>query len=162
MIIKEANSEQISKIIDLWIEFMKEHDEIIINENSELKEFEIKDENMGDAYSKFLKSHIESEDGVVFIAEENGEIVGYTLIFIKDEIPIYKNKKIGYISDLYVKKDFRNKGISSRLMDKSMEWFKEKKIKFISAPLYSDNKFAHSLCKKWGFVDYKVEVRKKI
>lgn len=162
MIIKVANSEHIPKIVDLWIEFMKEHDEIIINENSELKEFEIKDKNIGDAYSKFLKSNIESENCAIFIAEENGDIVGYTLIFIKDEIPIYKNKKIGVISDLYVKKDFRGRGISSKLMESSMEWFKEKGIKFISAPLYPTNKFAHSLTKKWGFVDYKVEVRKKI
>jgi len=162
MIIKKANSGDIPKIVDLWLEFMKEHDQIIINENSLLKEYEIKDENMEDSYSGFLKSNFESEDGAIFIAEENGEIIGYTLFFIKDEIPIYKNKKIGYISDLYVKKDFRNKGISSKLKDKSIEWFKEKGIKFISAPLYPDNKFAHSLTKKWGFVDYKVEVRKKI
>lgn len=162
MIIKKANSEDIPKIVDLWLEFMKEHDKIIINENSLLKEYEIKDENMGDSYSEFLKTHIESEEGVVFTAEENGEIIGYALIFIKDEIPIYKNKKIGIISDLYVKKDFRNHGISSKLKDKSIGWFKEKGIKFISAPLYPDNKFTHSLTKKWGFIDYKVEMRKKI
>lgn len=88
MIIKEGNLDYIPKIVDLWIEFMNEHDEIIINENSELKDFEIKDENMGDSYGEFLKQNIESEDGIVFIAEENGDIVGYTLIFIKDEIPI--------------------------------------------------------------------------
>lgn len=162
MIIKEANLSDVPRIVDLWIEFMKEHDNIIINENPKLKEFEIKDNNMGGSYKEFLNSHIESKDGAVFIAENNGEIVGYALIFIKDEIPIYKNKKIGCASDLYVKKNFRNKGVSSKLRDKSIEWFKEKGIKFLSAPMYPDNKFVHSLFKKWGFFDYKIEMRKKI
>ena len=76
--------------------------------------------------------------------------------------PTYKNKKIGIISDLYIKKNFRNRRISSKLKDRFIEWFKEKGIRFIAAPLYPDNKFAHSLTKKWGFVDYKLEVRKKI
>ena len=162
MIIKEANLSDVPKIADLWIEFMKEHDNIIINENPKLKEFEIKDNNRDGSYKEFLNSHMESKDGTVFIAENNGEIVGYALIFIKDEIPIYKNKKIGCASDLYVKKNFRNKGISSKLRDKSIEWFKEKGIKFLSTPMYPDNKFVHSLFKKWGFFDYKIEMRKKI
>lgn len=33
MVIKEANLSDVSQIVDLWIEFMKEHDNIIINEN---------------------------------------------------------------------------------------------------------------------------------
>jgi len=162
MIIKEATLDDIPRIVDLWIEFMKEHDNLIINENPKLKEFEVKDKNMGESYKEFLKSHIESPDGIVFIVQENEEIVGYALLFIKDEIPIYQNKKIGYASDLYVKKNFRNKGISSKLRDKALEWFKEKGMKFVAAPLHSDNKFAHSVYKKWGFFDYKIEMRKKI
>jgi GNAT superfamily N-acetyltransferase len=162
MIIEEAKIEDVPRIVQLWLEFMKEHDEIIIKENSELSECEIKDGNMGEKYREFLISHIESKDGAVFIAKENNEIVGYCLIFIKDEIPIYKNKKIGCASDLYVKKNFRNQGISSKLGDKSIKWFKEKRIKFVSAPMYPDNRFAHSIFKKWGFFDYKVEMRKKV
>lgn len=160
--LKEANLDDVPKIVDLWVEFMEEHDNIIVNENPKLKEFEIKENNMGESYKEFLKFHINSSEGTVFIAEENGEIIGYALIFIKDEIPIYQNKKIGVASDLYVKKNFRNKGISSELGDKSFAWFKEKGINFVSAPMYPDNKFAHSLFKKWGFFDYKIEMRKKI
>lgn len=162
MIIKEAQLKQIPEIVKLWKEFMIEHDEIIITENPKLQELEIKDSQMETSYLEFLKLQLKSAKGTVFIAEENNKIVGYTLILIKDEIPIYQNKKIGCISDLYVKKNFRNRGLSSRLKDKSIEWFKEKGIKFVSVPLYPDNKFAHSLYQRWGFFDYKLEMRKKI
>ena len=162
MTIKEAEVSDVSSIVKLWIEFMNEHDKIVISENSELQEFEVKEDNMEKSYEEFLKSHIDSPDGTIFIALEDNIIIGYTLIFIKDEIPIYKNKKIGYISDLYVKRDYRTKAISSELKDKSFEWFKGKGIKFIAVPLYPDNKHAHSVYKKWGFFDYKVEMRKKI
>lgn len=162
MLIKEANLENVSKIVDSWIEFIEEHDKIVISENPELEEYEKKISNMGDNYKEFLESHIKSEKGVVFIAEEDGEIVGFTLIYIKDEIPIFENKKVGFISDLYVKKEFRNRKISSKLRDKSLEWFKDKGLKFVSLAMHPDNKFAHSVYKKWGFFDYKVEMRKKI
>lgn len=162
MIIKKATLGDVPKIVDLWIEFMEEHDYIIISENSNLRGYEIKDKEMKKTQRKFLKSHIKSTKGDVFIAEENGGVVGYTLIFIKDEIPIYKNKKIGYISDLYVKKGFRNRGISSKFKDKSMEWFKKRGVRFIAVPVYPANKLAHSVYKNWGFLDYKLEMRKKI
>ncbi|MBW2976781.1 GNAT family N-acetyltransferase [Candidatus Woesearchaeota archaeon] len=162
MAIKEAELSDIPKIVDLWIEFMKEHDNIIFNENPGLKEFEIKDKNIDKSYWEFLKFHIESPDGAVFIAKENKEIAGYTLIFIKDEIPIYKNKKIGYISDLFVKKDFRSRALSSKLRDESIKWFEGKGIEFIALSMYPSNKLAHSIYKGWGFIDYKMEMRKKI
>lgn len=162
MIIKKADSNRVNEIVDLWLEFMDEHDKIIINDNPVLKNYESKDKNMGESYKEFLKSYIESDKGIVYLAEENEEIIGYTLIFIKNEIPIYENKKVGYISDLYVKKDFRKKGISTQLKDRSLEWFKDKGIKIIAVPMYPDNKHAHSLYKKWGFIDYKFELRKII
>ncbi|MBI5393396.1 GNAT family N-acetyltransferase [Candidatus Woesearchaeota archaeon] len=162
MIIKKAKINDIPIIVRLWYEFMNEHNKIIISENSELKDFEIKEERMQDNYEEFLRTHIESFDGTVFIALENEEIIGYILIFIKDEIPIYKNKKIGYISDLYVKKELRKKAVGSKLKDKSFGWFKEKGIKFVAVPMYPDNKHAHSIYKKWGFFDYKLEMRRKI
>ena len=162
MIITEAKLDDVLSIVNLWTEFMKEHDNIVISENPKLEDFQAKDENMEKNYEDFLKSTIESSDGKVFLALDNDEIAGFTLISIKDEIPIYKNKKIGRINDLYVKKGHRGRAISSALKDRSLEWFKSKGINSVSIPMYPDNKHAHSVYKKWGFFDYKVEMRKKI
>ena len=84
------------------------------------------------------------------------------MVFIKDNIPIFELKELGYFSDLYVKKQFRKLGISSKLRDEAIKWFKKKKMKYISIALYPDNKFAHSVYKKWGFMDYHIEMRREI
>ncbi len=160
MEIKEADSKDAPKIVDLWLEFMKEHDDIVLNKNPKLKKFTIKDKEMKRVYKKFLGANIRSKSGTAFIAKENNAIAGYTLVLLKDEIPIFKNKKIGYISDLYVKKGFRKQGISSKLKDKAVQWLTKKDVKFISLSVYSANNAAHSIYKKWGFIDYKIEMRK--
>lgn len=161
MKIEEANVGHVPELVDMWLGFMKELDETIIGKNPKLLEHEIKDEKMGESYRKFLESKIGSENGTVFIAREGRELAGYTLIFIKDEIPIYKNKKLGYISDLYVKKAFRKMNMSSALMEKATEWFRKKGMTFIAIPVSHDNKIAYAIYKKWGFIDYKIDMRKK-
>lgn len=117
---------------------------------------------MGEKYEAFVKTHIKSKNGIVYLVLNENEIVGYALVFVKDEIPIYRCRKLGYISDLYVKDGFRKQGISTELKNKSIAWLKNKGLKCVVVPLYPANKFAHSIYKKWGFFDYKIEMRKKI
>ncbi|MEK6972518.1 MAG: GNAT family N-acetyltransferase [archaeon] len=162
IVIKEADISYVPKIVDLWVEFMAEHDKIIIDADPKLKDFEIKEKGMGPIYEKFLRLNFESKKGTVFIAEADKALVGYILVFIKDEIPIYENKKVGYVSDLYVKEQFRHKGISSELMNKAIGWFKQKKLKVAAIPLYAANKHAYSIYKKYGFMDYRLEMRRKV
>ena len=141
---------------------MKEHDQIILKNDPRLKVFEAKRDDMGKKYATFIGTYIGKKNGVIFLAIENRTVVGYILVFIKDEIPIYKCKQIGYISDLYIKSGFRSQGLSSKLKNQAIAWFKRKNISYIAVPLYLANKTAHSIYKKWGFFDYKVEMRMKI
>ncbi|MFH2106759.1 MAG: GNAT family N-acetyltransferase [Candidatus Micrarchaeota archaeon] len=162
--IREASFEDLPQIVMLWSEFMKEHDQIVISADPKLKEFVAKDEKgmIEGKYFSYVEKTMKAGDGTVFIAEESGKLVGYILTLINDEIPIFKTKKLGYISDLYVTNRFRKKGISSKLRDCAIEWFKKKGINVISIRVYPANRSAHSIYKKWGFFDYHVEMRRRI
>lgn len=162
VLIREATTKDIPAIVDMWEEFMQNHDETLIKENTQLKFYLSKNKNAAQNYKKFVQKHIKSKNGIVYMAEVNGKIAGFTLMFIKDEIPIFKIKKIGFGSDLYVKKEFRRMNISSKLTAQAIKWLKKKEIKCVSLTLYNDNKLAHSIYKKWGFFDYKIEMRKLI
>ena len=94
--------------------------------------------------------------------DNNGTIVGYNLVQIKSTIPIFKNKKVGHLADLYMQKEFRGQGLSTKLRDASMRWFKKNNVKSISINVYPDNPHAYKIYKKWGFFEYKIEMRKKI
>lgn len=159
--VRKASLEDVPAISAMWQEFMAEHDATVLEENKGLAPYVAKREEAAENYTEFLRKQIGGE-GAALVAKEGGETAGYTLLLIKDEIPIFKIKKVGWISDLFVKKQFRGKGISTALMDKAIEWFKEKGVQHVSVPLYCDNKAAHSVYKKKGFLDYKLEMRKEI
>lgn len=162
MIIRKANLKDVPTIVKLWKEFMKDHDKIVIKENPKLKPHLVKKKDAADIFRKMIQKNIRSKNGVVHIAEVDGKSAAYSLIFIKDNIPVYKLEKIGYMSDMFVRKEFRGLRISSKFKDEAIKWFKKKRINYISLKVYPENKHAHSIYKNWDFFDYQIDMRRKI
>jgi len=162
MIIRKAKLKDVPIIVDLWKEFMKYHDEILIKKNKQIKPHLIKKKNAPRIFRKFVRKNILSKNSIVFIVEVGGKPVGYSLNYIKNNIPIFNVGKIGYICDLFVKKEFRGQRMSTKLKNEAINWFKKKSIKYVSITVHNYNEHAHSIYKKWGFFDFHVEMRKKI
>ena len=155
-------SKDVYAIVNLWTEFMEDHDNIVLKINKKLMPYTLRKKSGTKNFSEFVNKCIKSKNMEIYIAKVDDVSVGYSLIYIKDEIPIFKVKKLGYISDLFVKKEFRKKKISSKLMAVSMAWFRKKGLKHTSIILYADNPYAHTVYKKWGFFDYKIEMRRNL
>ncbi len=149
-------------IVELWKDFTKQHDTNIVKHNSKMKPYTLKKSNASKLFGKFLKTNLKSKNAIIHIAEVDGKPAGYNLCFIKDNIPVFKLEKTGHISDLFVKKEFRGRGISSMFKDKAMKWFKKKGLKYALIGVNSLNEHARSIYKKWGFVEYHLELRRKI
>jgi GNAT superfamily N-acetyltransferase len=162
MIIRKADLKDVTDTVDLWKEFMKYHDEIIIKKNKKVKPYLTKKKNAADIFRKYVQKIILSKDSITHVAEVEGRLAGYSLNCINNNIPVFKIKKIGYMSDLFVKKEFRGLGISTKLKNEAIKWFKKKGIKYVSIKVHNDNELAHSIYKKWGFFDFHTEMRKKI
>lgn len=162
MTIRQAKLKDVGEVVSLWENFMDEHDKIILKKNPRLKAYLVRKKNAAGIFRKFIQKNIKSKNAVVYIAEVDGKSAGYCLVFIKDNIAVFNLKKIGYISDLFVKKDYRGRGISSKFMDAAIRFVKNKKIKHISLVVKKDNKSAYSVYKRWGFLDYHIEMRKRL
>jgi GNAT superfamily N-acetyltransferase len=160
--IRTGTLDDIVEVVQLWQEFMDEHDILVVKNNPALKDYVPKEENGKQLFKDYLIKLLKTGEGNLSLADYEGKIVGYNLAQIKDEIPVLKLKKVGHVADLYVQKDFRGQGLSTKLQDASISWFKKNKIKVISITVYPDNPHAYQIYKKWGFMDYKVEMRKKI
>ncbi len=161
-LIRKAKLNDTEVIVSLWNSFMDEHDDIVIKENPRLKSFIVKEKNKDRIYKNFVLSNIKSSKGNIFLAEAKGEIIGYILVFIKEEIPIFRLKRYGYVSDLYVKEEYRNSRISSELIREAKDWFKAKNMREMVIAVYPANKKAYFIYKKWGFIPFHLEMRKKI
>lgn len=80
-----------------------------------------------------------------FIAEENGNIVGYAgLQMVLDE---------GYVTNIAVTKEARGKGIGKTLVNELLSFAAQKELIFVSLEVRESNLTAISLYKKCGFKD---------
>src|SRR3989339_1412614 len=113
--IRKAGLKDIRALVEMWEEFEKEHDEMVLKRDLSLKELLKKKPNARAVYIKYLKKAI-SKKGIVLIAEADKKAIGYL------EGSIKKNdlfaRRLGSIWDLFVRKGFRKQGISSMLKDR--------------------------------------------
>lgn len=159
--IRNATEEDINVIILLWEEFRKYHDSNFLNKSKYKMHIESK-EDAKELFKKYIIDNIQKKDAQVSIAFSNNIPIGYSLIFLKPTVPIFKEEMTGHFGDLFVKEEFHGKGVASNFKKLSLEWFKEKGVKILSIQVYNDNLKAREIYKKWGFFDYHIEMRREL
>jgi len=113
-------------------------------------------------WRKFALKNIRSPNGQVLIAEDGKKPVGYSLSFIKPNIPVFRIRKLGHLSDLYVKPGYRGKGIGTRFRDEAFRWFRKKGVRHASIAVHALNRGSWKVYLKWGFSDYHLEMRRRV
>lgn len=88
------------------------------------------------------------DSGSLFVAEENGKIMGSAGI-IKFEPEVARLKR------MYVLKEYRGKGVSQLLYNKAEQFAKEKGYKKIILSTYPEMAAAQKFYQKNGFVYYR-------
>ncbi|MAG91304.1 hypothetical protein CMO83_01355 [Candidatus Woesearchaeota archaeon] len=159
MPIRKANLKDVESVVLLWKEFMRENNSFKSKEVLKVDQFNNDASNL---FRKFVINNIKSKNSVVLVAEEKSKIVGFIQAQIKDNLKVYKVKKIGHISDLFVKRNYRKRNMSSVLKNFAFKWFKSKKIKYVSLQTEIRNKLAHKIYEKWGFFEHNLTLYKKL
>lgn len=158
--IRKASVKDILVIFNLWKNLVKEHNEMILQKSPELKPLLATKKNVADIYKKDAKKALTSKKGAIFIAETGRKPVGYIELTINKRS--YSIMDSGIICDIFVKKEFRKLGVSSRLKEEAINWFKLKKIKYIWLNVQIYNEHAYSVYRKWGFSDSDRRMMKKL
>jgi ribosomal protein S18 acetylase RimI-like enzyme len=77
-------------------------------------------------YTKRLLQHLDDDYTRAFVAEADGEIVGFILGMIVDLLPdIFAQEPGGFLADIYVDTAYRRNGIGRHLVESLMAWFRE-------------------------------------
>jgi len=148
--IRKATLKDISALVDMWKEFEDAHTAMVVKKNPFMKPLLKYKPNVKAVCRKSLKRTI-AKIGFVFIAEENKTIVGYIEGSIKN--PELAANRIGSIWDLYVKKDYRGRKISSMLKNAAFSFFRKNKVKAVEMNVNRHNTNAYSIYRKWGFFE---------
>ena len=99
----------------------------------------------------FLKKKIKNRNFKALIAEENNIAIGCIHGWVENSYFTYKPYKIGHAGTIFVKKEFRGKGIGKLLMKELIKWFKKNNIKKVSLCVHTKNKKAIKLYERLGF-----------
>lgn len=92
-----------------------------------------------------IKELIKSRSGICLVAEIDNKIVGFTIRIHHK----YFNEI--YLSDLFVKEEFRKIGVGKKLFDESMKIAKSKKVDWAWALVQTENKRMQRFLEKNGF-----------
>jgi len=108
-----------------------------------------------------LSSQIESiekyveklkNNAVIFEAWDNDELIGLVAAYLNN----YETK-IGFITSVIVSRKYQKQGIAKILLEKTIDFAKEKGFEKIHLEVHKENKNAIGLYKTFGFVENSVE-----
>lgn len=106
-----------------------------------------------------LKKVLKNPDYKLFIAETEGEIVGFIDQWIIHDFT--HGAKHSYIHNLYVSSDFRRRGIASKLLQELTKNGRNEGVTEIHVTTRVDNELAISLYKKHGFLKEHLQLEKE-
>lgn len=160
--IRTARLADVPTVTKLWNEFMKYQADLLARENPPARPFWTRRPNSLRSFAKWARTTIRSSTGNVLIAEVNGKVAGYSLIFIMTLPPVFRLRRLGHIGELYVKEKYRGLGVGSELYREATKWFRRKRVQHLSLIVLKGNDLPHSIYEKWGFFDHFVEMRKTL
>ncbi|MDD5339792.1 MAG: GNAT family N-acetyltransferase [Candidatus ainarchaeum sp.] len=158
--IRRAKPGDMDALAALWNGLMLHHVKLYgRDKRAENHEFRKDAESI---WRKWALKNIRSQNGLVLIAEDGGRPVGYSLSLIKPNIPVFRIRKLGHMSDLYIRPGYRGKGIGTRFRDAAFRWFRKKGIRHASIAVHALNPASWKIYRKWGFSDYHMEMRRRL
>jgi GNAT superfamily N-acetyltransferase len=113
-------------------------------------------------YASFLASVMDSPDDIVFVAEEDGEMVGY--IYAALEPLSWKELRgpAGFIHDVAVADVARRSGVGMQLMQVAIDWLAGRGAPRVILWTAASNRAAQTLFRRLGFRDTMLEMTREL
>lgn len=104
------------------------------------------------AAQQFLSERLENNDSEIFVAEEGGQLVGFTQLY-----PLFSStrmKRYWLLNDLYVNPNFRGKGFSKALIERAKQLCRESDSCGMYLETGKDNQIGNQLYPSADFKKY--------
>jgi len=138
-------------VIALSREFFAEYED---HHEDFFKIDQLHDSDITDYFTRW----IDTEIGETFIALSDDRIVGYITVYVQDQAPYWKIKRVGNISGLMVHKEFRRRGIAAKLIAQAREFFAGHGVRYFTAYTSVENKTALAFYEHLGIVPLQTTV----
>jgi GNAT superfamily N-acetyltransferase len=115
-----------------------------------------------DGYAWFLGKQLKDEDAVIFVAEQNGSVIGYVYAALEPVSWKELRDACGFIHDILVTEPHRGEGTATALMNAAIEWLRERGAPRVVLGTAEKNERAQRLFAKLGFRRTMVEMTREL
>jgi ribosomal protein S18 acetylase RimI-like enzyme len=109
-----------------------------------------------------LRRFMRSDDGLVLVAIDGKQVVGYSLSEIKRITPGAKRGKYGYVDTMAVTAGYRRAGIGEKMFAEIIKWFQSQGIDRVEVQTASQSLGANSFWQKQGFTIFQHNLYKNL
>ncbi|MGN6394788.1 MAG: GNAT family N-acetyltransferase [Mucilaginibacter sp.] len=113
----------------------------------------------GEIHYYDLVKLIDDPDFAVIVAELNGEVIGSGYARVTQSKNYLKHDRHCYLGFMYVKPEYRGRGVNSKVLDALKQWTKSQGINELRLEVYNDNQPAVRAYEKAGFTPNLLEMR---
>ena len=119
-------------------------------------------EDAEEGYAWFLGTQLRRADVAVFVAERDGEVLGYVYTAIEPHSWKELRDEAGFIHDIVVDERGRRSGIASALMGHAIEWLRERGMPRVVLGTADRNQVAQRLFSALGFRRTMIEMTREL
>lgn len=149
--VRDATKDDLDDVANLWEKLAKHHQDLS-------GDFALAWDSKR-RWSTYLREKFAEISTKLIVAEEGDEIVGFMLCMLSPNIPIYKERKLGIISDAYVQEERRKRGVANKMFDVALKWFNKNKVKTVELRVAMINPEAQAVWKSLGFTHFMIYER---
>ena len=112
------------------------------------------------ARSVYMEGILESDDQALFVAEDDGRVIGFAHVVLIKSKPFscLKPETAMYLQDLVVTEEYRNRGIGSMFMETVKKYGRESGADFFRTQVFPGNTDGLRFYKRNGFTETMITI----
>ncbi|HZR80095.1 MAG TPA: GNAT family N-acetyltransferase [Candidatus Binatia bacterium] len=113
-------------------------------------------------YGWFLGTQLREDDAAVFVAEQDGEVVGYVYAGLEPRSWKELRDAAGFVHDVVVDERARRSGVARALLERAIEWLRERGAPRVMLWTAEQNRGAQELFAELGFRRTMIEMTREL
>jgi len=111
-------------------------------------------------YARNLASRLQDSQTKVFVAEQDGRVVGYVLGVVVDLMPeIFEQETSGFLADIFVEAGYRGQGTGRALVEALAQWFRERRVRYFDWHVAASNAVGRAFWESLGARPWQIRMR---
>lgn len=119
-------------------------------------------DNVEQGYAWFLGTQLRQENAAIFVAERGGEVLGYVYAGIEPHSWKELRDEAGFIHDIVVDERGRRTGLASKLIERAVEWLRQRGMPRVMLWTAERNDGAQRLFAALGFRRTMIEMTREL